>query len=200
MKKLIKNKKLLFGIIGFVIGVSITGVVAYSVYANKVTYDNTQSGLQSTDVQGAIDELYQKAASIPKIYYAFGDPTTSSTTDYTTLNKNVFVALNGTQKSVCIIRNNKLHCFDNNNSAYEKWHIQGVFNDISCNVYSSYVDCSASDFGCTVYSAEISSGRTRVSVPVTSVWITPSVTSICRASPTCTAATETTLCPLSSST
>ena len=63
MKKLIKNKKLLFGIIiGLVLGVSITGVVAYSVYANKVTYDNTQSGLQSTDVQGAIDELYTKVA------------------------------------------------------------------------------------------------------------------------------------------
>ena len=157
MKKLIKNKNILFGIIGLILGVSITGVVAYSVYANKVTYDNTQSGLQSTDVQGAIDELYTKTASCKKIkdntvYFAFGDPTTSSTMDYTTLNKKVFVARNGDQKSVCIIRNSRLHCFDNNNWAIEKDHIQQVFSDVSCNVYSSYVYCDASDFRCSVYS------------------------------------------------
>ena len=60
MKKLIEDKSILYAIIGLILGVSITGVVAYSVYANKVTYDNTQSGLQSTNVQGAIDELYTK--------------------------------------------------------------------------------------------------------------------------------------------
>ena len=86
------------------------------------------------------------------VYYAFGTPTTSSTTDYTTLNKNVFVALNGSQKSVCIIRNSKLHCFDNNNWPIEKDHVQQVFSDISCDVYSSDVDCTASDFRCYVTS------------------------------------------------
>ena len=86
------------------------------------------------------------------VYYAFGTPTTSSTTDYTTLNKRVFVGLNGSQKSVCIIRNSKLHCFDNNNYPIEKDHVQQVFNDISCDVGSSSVVCYASDFRCNVNS------------------------------------------------
>ena len=49
-------------LIGFVLGVVSAGVVI--VYAetyfpsNDVTYDNTESGLASTNVQGAIDELY----------------------------------------------------------------------------------------------------------------------------------------------
>ncbi len=49
-------------LIGFILGVVSAGVII--VYAetyfpsNDVTYDNTESGLSSTDVQGAIDELY----------------------------------------------------------------------------------------------------------------------------------------------
>ena len=49
-------------LIGFILGVVSAGVVI--VYAetyfpsNDVTYDNTESGLASTNVQGAIDELY----------------------------------------------------------------------------------------------------------------------------------------------
>ena len=142
MKKLIKNKNILFGIIGLILGVSITGVVAYSVYANKVTYDNTQSGLQSTEVQGAIDELYTKANT-------WIDP---SYIDFTTLatdaNKTILASKNG----ICIKRNNKVSCFKVNNWSEEQNHIQQVFSDISCNVDSSYVYCNASDFFCIVYS------------------------------------------------
>ena len=49
-------------LIGFILGFVSVGIVA--VYAetyfpsNDVTYDNTESGLSSTNVQGAIDELY----------------------------------------------------------------------------------------------------------------------------------------------
>ena len=56
-------KKVVFGYLpGFVLGVVSAAVVV--VYAetyfpsNQVTYDNTASGLESTNVQGAIDELY----------------------------------------------------------------------------------------------------------------------------------------------
>ena len=58
-----KTKKFLQKyLIGFILGFVSVGIVA--VYAetyfpsNDVTYDNTKSGLSSTDVQGAIDELY----------------------------------------------------------------------------------------------------------------------------------------------
>ena len=86
------------------------------------------------------------------VYYAFGTPTTSSTTDYTTLNKRVFVALNGSQMSVCIIRYNRLHCFDENNWPIEKDHIQYVFGDTVCDVDQYSVSCNAyaGDFNCSV--------------------------------------------------
>ena len=62
MKKILKNKKFLLGFIlgAFIFGT--TGVLAVTYYASKdVTYDNTESGMTSENVQDAIDELYNKA-------------------------------------------------------------------------------------------------------------------------------------------
>ena len=59
--KLIKNnKKLLFGVI---IGVLLTSTTVYAVQAiaTSIAYDNTTSGLQATNVQDALDELYTRA-------------------------------------------------------------------------------------------------------------------------------------------
>lgn len=149
------NIKLLVGIVigGIIFG---GGVYAATVISSSnVGYTDTNS-IGATTVQGAIDKLYT-LANQPKgknntVYFAYGEPTTSSTTDYTTLNKKVFVALNGGQKSVCIIRNSRLHCFDNNNFAIEKDHIQQIFSDISCDVSSSDVFCEPPDFYCVVSS------------------------------------------------
>ena len=62
MKKVIKNLKKY--LIGFILGISVSGVaiVFASTYfpSNQVTYDNKTSGLESKDVQGAIDELYNE--------------------------------------------------------------------------------------------------------------------------------------------
>ena len=59
-KKIIQKIK--NNIPGFIIGIltcSVVGVAAATFFpSNNVTYDNTESGLNSTDVQGAIDELY----------------------------------------------------------------------------------------------------------------------------------------------
>ena len=68
MKKFIKSN--IKPVIAFVIGIIITGGVAYAanLIASDVTYDNTTSGLQSTTVQGALDELTAKAQGIaPKM-------------------------------------------------------------------------------------------------------------------------------------
>ena len=56
-------------LIGFILGFVSVGIVA--VYAetyfpsDDVTYDNSESGLSSTDVQGAIDELYTECTKEP---------------------------------------------------------------------------------------------------------------------------------------
>ncbi len=146
-------------VIAFTLGLVIAGgsaAVVSAISGSQVTYTDTNN-IGATTVQGAIDKLYT-LANQPKgknntVYFAYGEPTTSSTTNYTTLNKKTFIALNGGQKSVCIIRNSRLHCFDNNNYAIEKDHIQQVFSDLmSCNVSSSDVSCNALDFNCLVRS------------------------------------------------
>ena len=61
MKKFIKNN-----LIGFIIGISFAclGVYATTLIAsNDVTYDNSSSGLTSTTVKGALDELYEMSLS-----------------------------------------------------------------------------------------------------------------------------------------
>ena len=49
-------------LIGFILGVLTVGIIKVSAEtffpSNQVTYDNTESGLSSSNVQGAIDELY----------------------------------------------------------------------------------------------------------------------------------------------
>ena len=59
MKKISKVKSKLFYFSLGVIACSVVGVAAATYFpSNDVTYDNTESGLTSTNVQGAIDELY----------------------------------------------------------------------------------------------------------------------------------------------
>ena len=65
-----KIKKIIFGYLpGFVLGVltaiSISVIAATYFPSNDVTYDNKESGLSSTDVQGAIDELYGVCTAEP---------------------------------------------------------------------------------------------------------------------------------------
>ena len=106
-------------------------------------------------VQGALDNLYSKAtepnAKNNVMYYEYGEPTTSSTTDYGSLNKKIFLALNGGQKSICIIRNGRLHCFDNNNYIIEKEHVKEVFSDITCKITSSSVSCNDGKIECDIF-------------------------------------------------
>ena len=59
-------KKYLIGfILGIVSACTISVIAATYFPSNDVTYDNKESGLVSTDVQGAIDELYTECTTIP---------------------------------------------------------------------------------------------------------------------------------------
>ena len=65
-----KIKKIIFGYLpGFITGLIVCGsisVIAATYFpSNDVTYDNKESGLTSTNVQGAIDELYTECTTIP---------------------------------------------------------------------------------------------------------------------------------------
>ena len=50
-------------IMGFITGLLVCGSIVYaatSVLSTDVTYDNSESGLESTNVQDALDELFEK--------------------------------------------------------------------------------------------------------------------------------------------
>lgn len=182
MKKLRKLLKTNIKIVlAFIIGGIVFGTIgvyaATTLLSQSVYYNNSASGATSTNVQGAIDELYTRANTwinpnnnfgTPQ-YYAFGtykgwcsssDTNCNSYSDFPTTStsapsgKNVYAARYADGGyGVCINRNGTPHCFRGRNWIAEAQHIQKVFsgaND-SCFDYSSDVTCYASDFGCDVY-------------------------------------------------
>ena len=68
MKHKIKKEYIKTNLIGFIIaGIIISGVVVYAAVtfpSNEISYSNTESGLNSNNVQGAIDELYKDCKGI----------------------------------------------------------------------------------------------------------------------------------------
>ena len=67
-----KIKKIIKGYLpGFITGIVVCGtvsVIAATYFpSNDVTYDNKESGLESTNVQGAIDELYKTCTAKPAL-------------------------------------------------------------------------------------------------------------------------------------
>ncbi len=153
--KLLKNNKEV--ILGLLLGILLTGSTVYannlSFTAKEIAYDNTESGLTKTNVQDAMDELCEKSKSCKQIrenvtYFKFGEPNTSSTTDYTQVGHKVFVAKNGDQKSACVIRFGVLHCFDSGNFLIEREHMKQVYSDIECDDDAFALDCYASDTRC----------------------------------------------------
>ena len=184
-KKKISAKIILAFIIGFF--ASIASAYATILFnSNEITFDNSACGLTSTTVQGAIDELNGIANNktcVPSsnpTYYALGEVTTSSTTNYSSLGKKVFVGLyNNNDKAICILRssNNTLICFKADDYSNQSKYAKEVFSGITCNETSNVTTCDTSslnnvphsfqspDFLCTfmdsgvVRCTEISSGK-----------------------------------------
>ncbi len=81
-------------------------------------------------------------------YYAFGTPTTASATDYTTLGKNVFAALDtNTTKGLCI-NDNGLFCIKSNDYDNSVLALKNHFGESACSSSSSSFHCSSVAFSC----------------------------------------------------
>ena len=81
-------------------------------------------------------------------YYAFGTPTTVSATDYTTLGKKVFAALDTTgTKGVCI-NDNGLFCIKSNDYNNSLSALSNHFGISECGYTGSYFDCRSDAFTC----------------------------------------------------
>ena len=81
-------------------------------------------------------------------YYAFGTPTTASATDYTTLGKNVFAALDtNNTKGVCI-NDNGLFCIKLNDYDNSVLALKNHFGESTCSDEGSNFGCSSDAFIC----------------------------------------------------
>ena len=145
-----KNYKILIGVlIGIIISVGGT-YAATAISGSIVTYSNTDSGLSSTTVQDAIDELNTKATTQISVLkgklttYEFGEPTEDSETDFTKVisskGSNVFVKKEGSQLSVCAYDNNRLFCMKSGEEYYEENKAMlntTTFPNATCSIDSS---------------------------------------------------------------
>ena len=168
-------------VVAFIIGIimSSTGVYAATIYFDGVNvgYDNTTSGLSSTDVQAAIDEINTTVDTwmdtsnmgTPQ-YYAFGkykgwcsstDTYCNSYANFPTTStpptgRRVYATkYTDDQYGVCIKRNDGTsYCFKSRNYVAESKHIYKAFSgeNVTCDDRTSVVDCFDVDFSCTFYS------------------------------------------------
>ena len=81
-------------------------------------------------------------------FYAFGTPTTASTTDYTTLGKNIFITL-GTDNSLGVcINDGGLFCIKNNDYENSTSALKTHFGEENCPSDRSIVNCISGSFIC----------------------------------------------------
>ena len=161
-------------IVGIIVGLILSSVIGYAktvLTSNEVVYDNTNSKLSSTNVKDAIDELNEKATTkldeakqtcpdgyecnkvfTPK-YFAYGTPTTKSTTDYTTLGHNVFAALDidGTTGGVCI-DDGALFCIRANDYENNLIKLKKYFGESECTNGDDNINCHSIAFNCVASS------------------------------------------------
>ncbi len=159
-KKIFKNLKINF-VTGLIIGAVLAGSGVYAVAldsSNNVTYDNSTSKASSTNVQDALDELYNNTFfSEPR--YDFGTPNASSSTDFKEViassDSNVFVRKIGSQLSVCLYRNEQLFCLKNgveNWGTNQKILTAATFPEAACDTSSSSASCYDASFLCNARS------------------------------------------------
>ena len=123
--------------------VSIGGVYAASVLtSSSFKYTPSEDSIiTSTNVQGALDELYTKANSASGSFGKVNSVTydylnkqnpnkNASGTDYKTLGHRILRATNGAQESLCLYNNDILNCFDKNNYVIESEHLKEMFKDV----------------------------------------------------------------------
>lgn len=124
-------------------------VVSYSIKIGDyvVTYNKKNKKIETTkNGKIALEPIRFK-------YYNFGTPTTSSTTDYTTLGKNAFAGLgsDGTTKGVCI-NDGGLFCLKINDYDNSAAALKAHFGESNCAGHGSGVGCNSGVFSCSAIS------------------------------------------------
>ena len=89
----------------------------------------------------------------PTYYYAFGTPTTASSTDYTTLGKNVFVRLGSDDSKAVCINDNGLFCIKPNDYNNSVLALKNHCGESACSDYGPYFSCISAAVYCNAYSS-----------------------------------------------
>lgn len=85
-------------------------------------------------------------------YYAVGTPTTSSTTDFATLGKDVFARLGSDNSTGVCINDGGLFCIQANDYDNSVVALKEHFGESNCTDGGSFVDCNSSAFNCSAHS------------------------------------------------
>ncbi len=85
-------------------------------------------------------------------YFEFRTPTTSSTTDYTTLGKNVFAGLDSNNANGVCINDNGLFCIKWNDYDNSVLALKNHFGESTCSDSGSSFICNSGAFRCNAYS------------------------------------------------
>ncbi len=142
-------------IIGVIIGIVLSSSVVFAatlIDSKDVTYTPSDNEFNVSNVESALDELYEKYAN-----YINPENNDLFNSDYTIVGVNSTGNIIAAKQGVCIQRNGKINCFKINNYNNEKEHIQQVFSDVECTIgpYNnkpSYeiTECIANDYKCSV--------------------------------------------------
>ena len=141
IKKIVESRRTTF-IVGLVLGiiVSASGVyAANTIYSKNVTYDNSNSGLEATNVQDALDETYTKCFPPPPtaadpIIELYNDGSSINTVNIGGDTANPEVKLNATQ-GIMLDNNGDYRYYGADPNNYvtfndETWRIIGAFNNV----------------------------------------------------------------------
>ena len=157
IKKVLKNNVFCFILGAFIFGV--IGVSAATYFASSdVTYDNSESGLSSTDVQGAIDELYNTCvSSTPSASDTIIDLLPSNTDElykddkeniryyganpnnYVTFNNELWRIIGVIDGKIKIIRNESIGEMAWNTSYNNNWNNSSLKNYLNGSYYNSII-------------------------------------------------------------
>ena len=132
-----KNFKL---VIAFSLGFVLAGTSVYAantIYSKNVTYDNSNSGLDATNVQDALDETYSKCippTAADDIINLYNNGSSINTVNIGGDTSNPQVKLNATQ-GIMLDNNGDYRYYGANPNNYvtfndEIWRIIGVFHDV----------------------------------------------------------------------
>lgn len=144
-------------ILAFVLGITLTSSTIYAArtifLSEELSYDNSNTGLSSTTVKGALDELYSsyendtlwllkyKELSGKPTHYIYGtnyDFGTGIVTldDYPTTppeGKKVYIGIYEDESlAACINKNGKEYCIKSNNYIVEREKLYSIFDENEC--------------------------------------------------------------------